>query len=117
MILATAQNAAICITDMDSIERSNLDQQFLFLSRDVFKLKPETAANAVKRMNPSFNIIAHKNRVGPDAQDIYDDFYRMIDGVVNASDNVEERVFMRRKIVLDPMRSCTMTSSSGDSTS
>ncbi len=103
---------------MDSIERSNLDQQFLFLSRDVFKLKPETAANAVKRMNPSFNIIAHKNRVGPDAQDIYDDIYRMIDGVVNASDNVEERVFMRRKIVLDPMRRrYTTTSSSGDSTS
>jgi len=49
-------------------------------------------------MNPSVNIIAHQNRVGPDAQDIYDDiFYRMIDGVANASDNVEERIYMRRE--------------------
>ena len=33
-------------------------------------MKSETAANAVKAMNPDVNIHAHQNRVGPDTEGI-----------------------------------------------
>lgn len=33
-------------------------------------MKSDTAAKAVKAMNPDVNIIAHQNRVGPDTESI-----------------------------------------------
>ena len=65
-------------------------------SNDVFwavqKMKSETAAAAVKLMNPSFNITGHQNRVGPDTERVYDDdFFESLHGVANALDNVDAR--------------------------
>lgn len=98
--LATGQNGAIWITDMDIIERSNLNRQFLFRPADVGKFKSVTAAGAVKKMNPSVNIVAHQNRVGPETEQIYDDvFFDRLDGVTNALDNVDARVYMDRRCV------------------
>jgi ubiquitin-activating enzyme E1 len=100
MGVATGQNGAIWVTDMDIIERSNLNRQFLFRSGDVGKAKSDTAAAAVKKMNPSINIIAHQNRVGPDAEQVYDDvFFARLDGVMNALDNVDARTYMDRRCV------------------
>jgi ubiquitin-activating enzyme E1 len=42
----------IFVTDMDHIERSNLNRQFLFRPWDVQKPKAIAAAKAVKAMNP-----------------------------------------------------------------
>ena len=39
------------MTDMDSIEKSNLNRQFLFRTHDVTKMKSTTAAAAAKVMN------------------------------------------------------------------
>ncbi|KAK8778215.1 hypothetical protein V5799_020445 [Amblyomma americanum] len=53
-------------------------------------LKADTAANAVRVMNPDFKIIPHSNRVGPETEHVYtDDFFSSLDGVANALDNVE----------------------------
>lgn len=90
----------IIVTDMDSIEKSNLNRQFLFRSQDVQKLKATTAAAAVKRMNPSLNIVAHENRVGAETERVYDDtFFERLDGVANALDNMEARTYMDRRCV------------------
>ncbi|CAG2120352.1 unnamed protein product, partial [Medioppia subpectinata] len=98
--LATGQNGAIWITDMDIIERSNLNRQFLFRPTDVGKYKSVTAAAAVKRMNPSVNIVDHQNRVGAETEQTYDDkFFERLDGVANALDNVDARVYMDRRCV------------------
>jgi ubiquitin-activating enzyme E1 len=98
MGLATGQNGAIWITDMDIIERSNFNQQFLFRSGDIFKHKSEIAAEAVKQMNPSVKIIAYQNLFGPDAENMFDDiFYKMIDSVANTLDNVEARIYLRKE--------------------
>lgn len=98
--LGTGQNGAIWITDMDIIERSNLNRQFLFRSGDVGKHKSTTAATAVKKMNPLVNIVAHQNRVGPETENVYDDiFFERLDGVANALDNVDARVYMDRRCV------------------
>lgn len=56
------------------------------------KMKSDTAAAAVKQMNPSIKITGHQNRVGPDTERVYDDdFFESLDGVANALDNVDAR--------------------------
>lgn len=100
MGIACRDAGEIIVTDMDTIEKSNLNRQFLFRPRDVQKTKSTTAANAVKKMNPDVNIISHENRVGPDTESTYDDtFFERLDGVANALDNVDARRYMDRRCV------------------
>ncbi|XP_006785888.1 ubiquitin-like modifier-activating enzyme 1 [Neolamprologus brichardi] len=97
--LATGEGEVI-VTDMDTIEKSNLNRQFLFRPWDVTKMKSDTAAAAVKLMNPAIKITGHQNRVGPDTERIYDDdFFESLDGVANALDNVDARMYMDRRCV------------------
>jgi ubiquitin-activating enzyme E1 len=84
----------VIITDMDTIEKSNLNRQFLFRPRDIQKLKSHTAAAAVKAMNPEFVVEAHENRVGPETESTYtDEFFEKLDGVANALDNVDASMY------------------------
>lgn len=90
----------VIVTDMDSIEKSNLNRQFLFRPWDVQKPKSSTAAKAAKSMNPHLNIEHQENRVGPDTENIYtDEFFENLDGVANALDNVDARMYMDRRCV------------------
>ncbi|MBN3291066.1 UBA1 enzyme, partial [Polypterus senegalus] len=98
--LACGEGGEVIVTDMDTIEKSNLNRQFLFRSWDVTKMKSETAAAAVKQMNRQIHITGHQNRVGPDTERIYDDdFFEGLDGVANALDNVDARMYMDRRCV------------------
>ena len=98
--LGASQEGKIIVTDMDHIERSNLNRQFLFRSYDVGKAKSIAASKAIKAMNPQMNTEAQENRVGADTEDIYtDDFFGSLDGVANALDNVEARTYMDRRCV------------------
>lgn len=95
MGLGAGENGLITVTDMDFIERSNLNRQFLFRSRDIGKPKSEVAAKAVKEMNPQMNITAHQNRLDADSEGVYGyDFFMGLDGVAAALDNVEARVYL-----------------------
>lgn len=90
----------IYVTDMDTIEKSNLNRQFLFRPADVQKMKSDTAASAVKAMNPDVNIMPHQNRVGPETESTYDDdFFEALDGIANALDNIDARMYMDRRCV------------------
>lgn len=98
--MGAGEGGYLVVTDMDLIEKSNLNRQFLFRPWDVQKAKSDTAAAAVKKMNPMVNIIAHQNRVGPETERVYDDsFFEPLDGVANALDNVEARLYMDRRCV------------------
>uniref|UniRef100_A0A8C5MVR8 E1 ubiquitin-activating enzyme n=1 Tax=Leptobrachium leishanense TaxID=445787 RepID=A0A8C5MVR8_9ANUR len=98
--LAAGDGGEITVTDMDTIEKSNLNRQFLFRPWDVTKMKSETAAAAVRQMNPSLHITGHQNRVGTDTEKVYDDdFFEALDGVANALDNVDARMYMDRRCV------------------
>lgn len=52
MGLGSGPEGKIFITDNDSIEKSNLNRQFLFRPKDVGKNKSDVAALAVQQMNP-----------------------------------------------------------------
>ncbi|XP_077891556.1 ubiquitin-like modifier-activating enzyme 1 isoform X2 [Ictidomys tridecemlineatus] len=98
--LGCGEDGEITVTDMDTIEKSNLNRQFLFRPWDVTKLKSDTAAAAVRQINPNIRVISHQNRVGPDTEHIYDDdFFQNLDGVANALDNVDARLYMDRRCV------------------
>jgi len=100
MGIASGEGAKLIVTDMDTIEKSNLNRQFLFRPWDVGQMKAECAARAVKQMNPLVNIEAHQNRVGPDSENIYDDkFFENLTAVTNALDNVDARLYMDRRCV------------------
>ncbi|XP_066591841.1 ubiquitin-like modifier-activating enzyme 1 [Prorops nasuta] len=100
MLGVGAENGSVTITDMDLIEKSNLNRQFLFRPHDVQKSKSSTAARAVKEMNPDMKVIAHENRVCPETEKVYnDEFFEVLDGVANALDNVSARTYMDRRCV------------------
>jgi len=100
MGMATSETGKVVITDMDTIEKSNLNRQFLFRPWDVSKPKSSTAAAAAKAMNPAFHVESREDRVGPDTEHIFtDDFFEQLDGVTNALDNVDARMYMDRRCV------------------
>ena len=70
MGLATGPEGIIHVTDLDTIEKSNLNRQFLFRAKDVGKFKAESASTAVMEMNSALKgkIIAHQDRVGPETE-------------------------------------------------
>ncbi|XP_069873431.1 ubiquitin-like modifier-activating enzyme 1 isoform X2 [Dipodomys merriami] len=98
--LGCGEDGQITVTDMDTIEKSNLNRQFLFRPWDVTKLKSDTAAAAVRQINPLIRVMSHQNYVGPDTEHVYDDdFFQNLDGVANALDNVDARLYMDRRCV------------------
>lgn len=85
----------IVITDMDNIERSNLNRQFLFRNSDIGKPKSETAAKATRLMNPLINVEPLLLRVGAETLSHFDEkFFSSLLAVTNALDNVQARLFM-----------------------
>lgn len=100
--LGVGPKGKITITDMDSIEKSNLNRQFLFRAKDVGGMKSDCAAKAVQVMNPDLqgHITCLKDRVGPDTEEIFnEEFWADLDGVTNALDNVEARTYVDRRCV------------------
>jgi ubiquitin-activating enzyme E1 len=100
--LATGPNGKITVADMDTIEKSNLNRQFLFRPKDVGRMKSEAAAEAVQVMNPDLKgkIVIEKDRVGPETEEVYNErFWESLDGVTNALDNVDARQYVDRRCV------------------
>ncbi|KAH9825542.1 Ubiquitin-activating enzyme E1 1 [Teratosphaeria destructans] len=100
--LATGAKGKINVTDMDQIERSNLNRQFLFRPKDVGNLKSEAASKAVQAMNPDLKgkINMLKDRVAQDTEHIFNEnFWEGLDGVTNALDNVDARTYVDRRCV------------------
>ncbi|KAF4619394.1 hypothetical protein D9613_005526 [Agrocybe pediades] len=102
MGLASGPKGIIHVTDLDTIEKSNLNRQFLFRAKDLGKFKAEVAAVAVAEMNPDLSgkILAKQEPVGATTENVYDDaFFDGIDGVTNALDNVKARLYMDQRCV------------------
>jgi ubiquitin-activating enzyme E1 len=88
---------SVIVTDMDTIERSNLSRQLLFRDTDIGKFKSKAAQEAIFRLNPRLKLECHTSKVGEgeDSGPFDCKFWsKKVDVVLNALDNVEARLFM-----------------------
>lgn len=89
------EHGKIIVTDMDSIELSNLSRQFLYREKDIGQLKSIVASQAIKEQCSETNIEAYTIAVGKDSLETFnDEFWNSLDFVVNALDNIEARTFV-----------------------
>lgn len=98
----TGNFGSVVVTDMDTIEKSNLSRQLLFRDSDIGKFKSKAAEEAVFRMNPSVSVKSHTSKVG-DEEDPgpFDSKFwsEHVDIILNALDNMEARLFMDEQCV------------------
>lgn len=85
----------IIVTDMDTIEKSNLSRQFFFRNKDIGKPKSECAAAAVMTMNPYVKVVSQQNKICTDTLSLYNEkFFADLNAVLTALDNKDARLFV-----------------------
>ncbi|CAG7906852.1 unnamed protein product [Brassica rapa] len=84
----------IHIIDMDTIEVSNLNRQFLFRRSHVGQSKAKVARDAVLRFRPHINIRSYHANVKNPEFDV--DFFKQFDVVLNGLDNLDARRHVNR---------------------
>lgn len=93
--LALMNVGEVILTDPDTIEKSNLNRQFLFRSEHIGKPKSVTAASMIQTIRPEIKITPHLQKVGPDNLEFTNGIMNSnITGVLNALDNIAARRFV-----------------------
>ncbi len=91
--LATAGIGKLTLIDDDKVELSNLQRQVLHHDADIGKLKVESAAQALKELNPELEIVTVAKRLNDEA---LLSLVQAHDLVLDASDNVDTRNQLNR---------------------
>ncbi len=91
--LATAGIGKLTLIDDDKVELSNLQRQVLHHDADIGKLKVESAAQALKELNPELEIVTVAKRLTDEA---LLSLVQAHDLVLDASDNVDTRNQLNR---------------------
>eukprot|EP01130_Rhizamoeba_saxonica_P006439 TRINITY_DN2563_c0_g4_i1.p1 TRINITY_DN2563_c0_g4~~TRINITY_DN2563_c0_g4_i1.p1 ORF type:complete len:1041 (+),score=296.06 TRINITY_DN2563_c0_g4_i1:205-3327(+) len=100
MGVSSGDNGKITVTDMDTIEISNLNRQFLYRKWHINQLKSEVAANEITKMNPQLKIDSLSIRVGPETEKVLNDrFWRKLQFVAGALDNINARLYIDSRCV------------------
>ncbi len=82
------------VIDLDTIDVSNLNRQFLFRPKHVGMSKAIVAAEAVKIFNPDVNIKAHHGNIKDSKFGI--EYFKTFSLIMNALDNVDARKHVNR---------------------
>lgn len=85
----------IDVIDMDTIDISNLNRQFLFREADVGKPKSVVAADFIKLRVPDCNITPHFCMI----QDLDDTFYQQFHVIIGGLDSIKARHWISAKLV------------------
>ncbi|AWU74909.1 uncharacterized protein C5L36_0B01730 [Pichia kudriavzevii] len=93
--LALSGIKRISVIDMDTIELTNLNRQFLFKVGDIGQSKAMVAAEVVMERVEGVSITPYLNRI----QDFDDEFYRNFTIIVCGLDSIEARRWINSKIV------------------
>ncbi|XP_018617487.1 NEDD8-activating enzyme E1 catalytic subunit isoform X2 [Scleropages formosus] len=80
----------IHVIDMDTIDVSNLNRQFLFRSKDVGRPKADVAADFINRRIPGCNVVPYFKKI----QDFDESFYRQFHIIVCGLDSIIARRWM-----------------------
>lgn len=91
----------IYITDMDVIEKSNLNRQFLFRREHIGELKSKVAVIESKKLNKDVNLISIGDKLCKESEDYFNnEFFDSVDIVASALDNVEARLYVDSRCIL-----------------
>ncbi|ATZ51133.1 hypothetical protein BCIN_06g05650 [Botrytis cinerea B05.10] len=93
--LALSGFKTIHVIDMDTIDVSNLNRQFLFRHSDVGKSKAEVAAKFVEKRVKGVTIVPHNCKI----QDKDEEFYMQFSIVVCGLDSIEARRWINSKLI------------------
>ncbi|KAL1416724.1 hypothetical protein MTO96_000674 [Rhipicephalus appendiculatus] len=91
-----ADDGFLYVSDMDFVQRSNLNTHFLLRPQDVGALKSVMAGQTIVEFNQDINLAVNVDKVAPETNICSDDFFEQLDGVAIAVDNVETRHYMDR---------------------
>lgn len=83
----------IHLVDLDTIELSNLNRQFLFRRRHIGMSKAEVASEAARKMVPTASITAYHASI-TDTTQFPLSFFKQFDLVMNALDNLAARRYV-----------------------
>ncbi|CAD7698859.1 unnamed protein product [Ostreobium quekettii] len=82
------------LIDLDTIETSNLNRQFLFRKRHVGQSKAQVAAEAVLQFKPDVKITAHQANIKELKFGV--DYFKGFDVILNGLDNLDARRHVNR---------------------
>jgi len=83
------------VIDLDTIDTTNLNRQFLFRQSDVGQSKAVTAANFINRRCPWMSVTPHHGKI----QDKEPSFYASFQIIISGLDNVEARRWLNATVV------------------
>ncbi|KAI5363029.1 Putative THIF-type NAD/FAD binding, ubiquitin-activating enzyme, SCCH domain, ThiF/MoeB/HesA family [Septoria linicola] len=89
-----SKKAEIVVIDLDTIDLSNLNRQFLFRKQHIKKPKAYVAKETASGFNPHVNIDAHHASIFDNQYDVA--FFERFDIVFNALDNLAARRHVNR---------------------
>ncbi|MFN2626172.1 MAG: molybdopterin-synthase adenylyltransferase MoeB, partial [Mycobacteriales bacterium] len=84
MYLAAAGVGTLGILDFDVVDESNLQRQVIHGQSDIGRPKAQSAADAVREINPLVNVVLHEERLdSANALRIFADYDLIVDGTDN----------------------------------
>ncbi|KAG0170616.1 NEDD8-activating protein uba3 [Apophysomyces sp. BC1034] len=98
--LASSGFKQLHVIDMDTIDLSNLNRQFLFRQKDIGKSKAIVAAEFVMKRVPGVQVTPYFGKI----QDKDDDYYKQFQIIICGLDSVEARRWINAKLIemVDP---------------